>query len=151
MFPIEDLAFLSHCWYCDTCFYSTWQPSFAPFPACVLMDLCVGSIEIKAQYSNVGGTSAEYAATFVSVLMIRRFLRRNPNVQLAFFTIWSMWSFHRRLFDMSTPRYFAALGHFFQSMHIHRSMCTPPPICQNAPISWPKPLDKTPNNSQIFN
>ena len=46
MFPIEDLlAFLSHCWYCDTCLYSTWQPSFVPFPACVLIVLCVGSIQ----------------------------------------------------------------------------------------------------------
>ena len=42
MFPIEDLlAFLSHCWYFDTCLYST----FVPFPACVLIVLCVGSIQ----------------------------------------------------------------------------------------------------------
>ena len=83
VFPMEDIVTFPRRYWCyDIYLYNIWLPFFAPFPASILTGLRRNPIRRHSIPS-----SAEQVLNIMSLMLIRRFLRRNPSVQLTCFTI----------------------------------------------------------------
>ena len=76
---------------------------------CLPVDVYYGSILMHNTQDWVEQVSCKQHPYVVSLLFMRRFLRRNPRMLFAFLAVRSMWQFYVKLVDISTPRYLAAL------------------------------------------